>query len=117
MVSLDELRLRLHISPTDKQAPVVAAAEEEAREFLRKKQPFIWNATCITGEIRSKQIALFEQYGASVRTVFLETEWEEELRRNAGREAVVPVPVIEKMLSRLEIPERHECERVEWEIT
>ena len=117
MVSLDKIRERLRISPTDKQAPVVAAAEEEAREYLRKKQPFIWNATCTTVEVRAKQIALFEQYGASVRTVFLETEWEEELRRNAGREAVVPPPVIEKMLTRLEIPERHECERVVWEIT
>lgn len=117
MVSLDKIRERLSISPTDKQAPVVAAAEEEAREYLRRKQPFIWNATCTSVEIRAKQISLFEQYGASVRTVFLETEWEEELRRNAGREAVVPQPVIEKMLTRLEIPERHECERVVWEIT
>lgn len=117
MVSLDKIRERLRISPTDKQAPVVAAATEEAREYLRKKQPFVWNATCTTVEIRAKQISLFEQYGASVRTVFLETGWEEEMRRNAGREAVVPAPVIEKMLTRLEIPERHECERVEWKIT
>ena len=117
MVSLDEIRQRLHVLPTDKQAPVVAAAQEEARALLRKKQPFIWNATSITGDLRSKQIDLFEQYGASVKTVFLETEWEEELRRNAGRQAVVPVPVIESMLSRLEMPERFECEEVQWEIT
>ena len=117
MVSLDAIRERLHIRPTDKQAPVVEAAHEEAKEYLRKKQPFVWNATSISIELRSKQIELFEQYGASVRTLFLETEWNEELRRNAARSAVVPVPVIERMLSRLEIPERHECESVIWETT
>lgn len=115
MVSLDNIRVRLNISPTDKQAPVVAAAQEEAREYLRKKQPFVWNATSLTVELRSNQISLFEQYGASVKTVFLETDWEEQLRRNASRTAEVPLPVIEKMLRRLEIPERHECEMVVWE--
>lgn len=115
MVSLDNIRERLHISPNDKQAPVVAAAQEEAREYLRKRQPFVWNATSLTVELRANQISLFEQYGASVKIVFLETGWEEQLRRNASRTAVVPQPVIEKMLRRLEIPERHECERVVWE--
>ncbi|MBO7292346.1 MAG: ATP-binding protein, partial [Clostridia bacterium] len=115
MVSLDNIRERLRISPNDKQAPVVAAAQEEAREYLRKRQPFVWNATSLTVELRSNQISLFEQYGASVKTVFLETGWEEQLRRNASRAAVVPQPVIEKMLRRLEIPERHECETVLWE--
>ena len=116
MVSLDAIRARLAVRPTDNQGPVVAAAIEEAREHLRKKQPFVWNATCLSAEFRNQQISLFEQYGASVRTVFLETEYREGLRRNAGREgvAVVPVPVIDKMIRNLELPERHECEDVVW---
>lgn len=116
VVSLDAIRARLSVRPTDNQGPVVAAAIEEAREHLRKKQPFVWNATCLTAEFRGQQISLFEQYGASVRTVFLETEYREGLRRNAGREgvAVVPVPVIDKMIRNMELPERHECEEVVW---
>ena len=116
MVSLDAIRLRLGIKPTDPQAPVVSAAKEEAREYLRKKQPFVWNATSLSYELRGGLISLFEGYGASVRTVFLETSLATELARNKSREAVVPEPVIHKMLSRLEIPERYECERVEWKI-
>jgi predicted kinase len=117
VVSLDEIRKRLKISPTDNQGAVVARAHEQAKEYLRKKQPFVWNATSITAQLRSKQISLFEQYGASVKTVFLETDWEEELIRNANREAEVPKEVIEKMLSKLELPERFESEKVVWEIT
>ena len=81
---------------------------------MRKAQPFVWNATNISTQIRQKQISLFERYGAGVRTIFLETEWEEGLRRNREREAVVPQSEIEKMLSKLELPERYESENVEW---
>lgn len=116
-VSLDDIRVRLRIGPTEPQGPVVAAAHEEAREYLRRHQPFIWNATSVTAQLRSKQISLFESYGASVRIQFLETSWDEELARNAGRTAAVPQAAIERMLSRLEIPERFEGESVVWEIT
>lgn len=117
VVSLDAIRARLGIKPTDAQAPVVAAAREEAREHLRKKQPFVWNATSTVAQLRRDLISLFEGYGASVRTVFLETSLATELARNKGRDAVVPEPVIHKMLSRLEIPERYESETVEWHLT
>lgn len=117
MLSLDNLRKELNVLPTDNQGKVIAAAQETAREYLRKKQPFVWNATDITEQIRNKWISLFEQYGATVELVFLETEWEEQLRRNSDRENVVPPDKIEAMLSKLEIPQTFECETVRWEIT
>ena len=114
VVSLDDIRDELGVSPTDNQSKVIAAAHERARVLLRKKEPFVWNATSITAELRAIQISLFEEYGASVRCVYLETEWNENLRRNAERERQVPERVIEKLLSRLELPEIYECEKVEW---
>ena len=96
---------------------MVDKANERAKELLRKKQPFIWNATNITTDIRKLLIPLFEDYGARVKIVFLETEWNEELRRNASRKAEVPKHAIEKMLSRLEIPEPFEAQSVEYHIT
>ncbi len=77
----------------------------------------MWNATDITEATRGKWISLFEQYGAGVEIVFLETEWEEQLRRNANRKDVVPSEKIEDMLSKLEIPQPFESEKVRWEIT
>ena len=116
MVSLDEWRVRLGISPVGNQGAVVAAAKEQAREYLRKKQPFVWNATNLTAQLRSAQIDLFEDYGACVRTIFLETEWDEQLRRNEEREACVPQSAIENMLAKTVLPERHESAWVEWKM-
>ena len=113
-VCLDDIRVKLGISPTDKQGEVVNFAHEQAREYLRKKQPFIWNATSLLPMLRSRQIELFEGYGASVRTVFIETDWQEELRRNRERSRHVPEAVIENMLSRLDPPEPHESLALNW---
>ncbi len=114
VISLDEIRKELGVSPTDNQSVVITHAKERARVLLRQKKPFVWNATSLTAQLRANQISLFEQYGASVKTVFLETRWDEELRRNSERKSAVPVSVIEKMLSKFEIPERFECEQIEW---
>jgi putative nucleotidyltransferase with HDIG domain len=116
MISLDVWRERLGIAPGENQGEVLNAAREEAREYLRKKQPFVWNATNLLSMHRSSQISLFEDYGASVRTVFLETGWQEGLRRNSERKARVPENVIESMLSKTTLPERHESRFVEWKI-
>lgn len=114
MVSLDKLRKQMHISPRDAQGAVICAAREQAKEYLRKKQSFVWNATNLTPVIREKQVRLFEGYDAAVRIVFLETGWEEEIRRNKQREKEVPEQVIEKMLRDLILPEQGEARYVEW---
>ena len=117
VVSLDTIRKKLDVAPTEPQGAVVAVAMQKSKEYLRNKQPFLWNATNITAQTRHKLISLFEKYNASVKTIFLETEWSEELDRNLAREDVVPQAEIERMLSKLEIPEPFECEKVEWVIT
>ncbi len=116
VISLDEIRKEFNISPSAKQGKVAAIGRERAREYLRKKQPFVWNATNITTQTRDMQISLFEDYGACVETVFLETEWGEQINRNRDREAEVPTAVIENMLSKLVLPERYESEKVLWKI-
>src|SRR5262245_18115783 len=45
VISLDELRREMRIAPTENQGPVVARSRDRAREYLRRKQSFIWNAT------------------------------------------------------------------------
>jgi len=113
-VCLDDIRSQLGIKPTDNQGPVAQAAKEQAKEYLRAKQPFVWNATCITPMLRDKQIRLFEDYGAAVRIVYLETGWDEGLRRNSQRSRNVPEAAICRMLDNLTPPERWEADRVEW---
>ncbi len=114
MVSLDALRKELGVPPADDQRPVVEAATRRARELLRQKIPFVWNATDLTPMTRGRQIRLFTEYGASVRAVYLETGEEERRRRNRERPDAVPEDAVEHMLDILSPPERWEAHRVEW---
>ena len=114
VVSLDDIRTEQAVSPLENQSRVVEAARERAKELLRRKQPFVWNATNITSVTRQKQVELFAAYGASVRIVYLETEWEEQMRRNGARQAAVAEAAICHMLEKMSPPERQEAHQVEW---
>lgn len=116
VVSLDDIRRKMKISPKDDQGAVAQAAKSQAKEYLRKKIPFVWNATDLTPLIRGKQVSLFENYHASVRIVYLETDWETRRQRNEGRAEceIVPETAVCQMLRNLILPERFEAHRVEW---
>lgn len=114
VVSLDEWRSKLNILPEKDQGPVLQAAREQVKEYLRRKVPFVWNATSLSPAFREKQVQLFTDYHASVKILYLETEWEEEKRRNQERKACVPEKVIRHMLGRMTLPERPEAHKVEW---
>lgn len=114
MLSLDALRLELGISPRENQSKVVEIARERAKELLRKKQSFVWNATNLSPMVRGKQIRLFAQYHASTRIVYLETDWQEQLRRNGSRTAAVPEQAVCRMLEELIPPEMKEAHAVHW---
>ena len=116
VVSLDVLREELGVAPTEPQGAVAQAAQELARRHLRRHQSFVWNATNLTRDMRACLVGLVEDYGARARIVYLETSWEELLRRNANRPEREQVPrcVIERMLSRIELPTPDEARVVEW---
>lgn len=114
MLSLDDLRREMRLAPTDDQGPVIQRAREDARAFLRRKEPFVFNATNLSAMIRGKWIQLFHQYGARVRILYLETGWTERERRNASRRAAVPEAVVSRMLRSLTPPALTEAEEVAW---
>ena len=114
VVSLDDIRRRHKLSPEGSQGYVASLGKEEAKIYLRKHQPFVWNATNLTVDIRRQLIDLFESYGASVRIVYLETDLETQLRRNAGREDKVPEKALDAFLRKLSVPEVHEARCIQW---
>ena len=109
VVSLDGIRREQGVAWEDRQSVVVATALERAREHLRKKQSFVWNATCLIPDFRRRELQLFRDYGASTRIVSLETPWGEMLRRNRNRKAVVPKMVVDGMLCRFTPPSVREA--------
>lgn len=114
MISLDEIRRDRKISPTAAQGMVANIAREQAKEYLRRHQPFVWNATNITTQLRESLVSLCETYHARVRIVYLETEMETLLERNGSREAVVPQAAIEAMLGKMTLPEAYEARLIDW---
>lgn len=114
IVSPDCIRRELNAAPSGNQAKVIQTAQERAKELLRSRQPFVWNATNITREFRQELVGLFERYGARVRIAYLEAPWETTLRRNAGRHEKVPQAAIETMLGKTESPTPDEAQTVEW---
>jgi len=104
VISLDDIRQEYGIAPGEKSAKVASVAVKRAREFLRRKEPFIWNATNIIQETRQKLCSLFSAYGARVHLVYLEVPYRELLRRNEKRDRYIPVKVLEGMIDKLEIP-------------
>lgn len=114
MISLDDIRRANKIPPTAAQGRVANIAREQAKEYLRQHQPFVWNATNITAQMRDSLVSLFETYHAHVRIVYLETDWQTLLERNRSREDAVPQSVIEEMMGKMTLPETFEARKVEW---
>lgn len=114
VISLDDIRRKYDLSPEGSQQQAVRIAKSRARKLLREKISFVWNATALTYDIRRDLVALFVSYHVYVKIVYLETSWDETIRRNKNRTVVVPEAVICKMLTKLSPPERFEAHQVDW---
>ena len=75
MISLDAIRQELGILPTENQGPVAEEAQKRAKQLLRQKTPFVWNATNITPATRQKLVGLFTDYGAAVEILGRYGDW------------------------------------------
>ncbi len=118
VISLDNIREKNNIKPTDNQTKVINEAREMAKVYLRNKQSFIWNATNITKDIRKKLIDLFTNYNAKVKIIYLEVPYKELIERNELRKNHAPVPIhaISNMIDKLEIPSVIEACNIEYHI-
>ncbi|ACU89360.1 AAA family ATPase [Desulfomicrobium baculatum] len=114
VISLDEIRKELKIDPSESQGRVVNHARDLAKIFLRKKEPFIWNATNVTREMRSRCISLFSAYNARIRVVYIESSFKNIYLQNESRDAVVPKRVIDKLRMKWELPEIVESHQLEF---
>ncbi len=104
IISLDNIREEYEIAPGNNSSKVAHIATDRAKKFLRKKEPFIWNATNIIQDIREKLCNLFTAYGARVKIIYLEVPYQELLIRNEKRTRHIPIQVLEHMIDKLEIP-------------
>jgi predicted kinase len=114
VVSLDALRSQLHISPTEDQRRVAHAAHELARDHLRARRSFVWNATNISRQQRDQCITLAANYHARVEIVALEAPEAVVRERNRARPQPVPDAVIDRLIQRWEAPDLTEAHSVRY---
>ena len=114
MISLDDIRAELSVAPKGPQVKVLELAQARARQLLREKKSFIWNATNLTVLTRQSLIGFFTDYGAAVRIVYLETEEAQRKKRNAERQRQVPEEAVGYMLEQMVLPEAKEAHQVLW---
>jgi len=116
VVSLDAVRRSCGLSPSSAQGVVVDAGRRLARQHLRRREPFVWNATNVSRTLRSGLVSLFRGYGARVRVVWVETSYDDMLRRNRERppETCVPSGVLERLVDKFDPPTVVEAPVVEW---
>ncbi len=111
-ISLDAIRAAQAVDPADNQGAVVSAAKAEARALLRRRQPFVWNATNLTRRLRNPLVELFLGYGARVRIVWVDAPLEQALQRNRQRPSPVPEAIIRRLAARAEPPDLTEAHQI-----
>jgi len=112
VVSLDDLREELDVEWTDNQGQVLQAARERAKEHLRRRERFVWNATNLTKQRRSAILQLAADYGARAKIVYVESPARALFAHNRARTDVVSEQVIRRMASRWEVPTLTEAHEV-----
>ncbi|MDF1547267.1 MAG: AAA family ATPase [Bacteroidales bacterium] len=117
-ISLDNLRRKYKASPTDQKMTgrIVQEAKELARQFLRKKQSFVWNATNLSSSLRKTLIGLFAEYGAHVKIIYLEVPYKKLLLQNQNRKYPLPQAVLDKMIKKWDVPQQWEAHNVVYKL-
>lgn len=116
LISLDDIREEFNMSPRDDSSKIAMIAKERAKEYLRLKQPFVWNATNIISNTRKKLCDLFSSYGARVKFIYIEAPYKELISRNKTRNRTIPVKVLDNMIHKFDMIENFEGYKTEFYI-
>ena len=87
---------------------------DQAKELLRAKRPFVWNATHLSRQMRDKTLDQLFAYNAQVEIVYLEAPASVLFSRNNKRDTTLRNTDIERMLHRWELPTPAEAHAVRY---
>ncbi len=110
VISYDDAREELGLAHGKNAGAAIHLAKDRAKELLRKKAPFIWNATHLSTQMRGKTLDLLYSYGAIVEIVYLEADVSTIQSRNHKRDSSITFKDIENMLFKWEPPSSREAE-------
>ena len=104
VVSFDDAREELGLKHGKNEGAVAHHAVDKAKALLRARLPFVWNATNISTQLRTKALDLCFAYKAEVELVYLESHRDVLLDRNHKRDTSLSNKVLLGMLRRWEVP-------------
>lgn len=104
VLSFDDAKEALGLVQGDNVGKAVHMVTDRAKELLRKKEPFVWNATHLSLQMRNKTLDLLYNYNAEVNLVYLEAPENEIKKRNSERDTTLPNSKIDEMLFKWEVP-------------
>lgn len=116
VVSFDDSRAALKLKHGENEGAVAHHAFDQAKELLRKKAPFVWNATHLYALSRTKSIDAVMQYGGTVELVYLEMPRAELLRRNTDRDTSLSNKALLEMLYKWDLPTPVEAHATRYEV-
>ncbi len=104
VISFDDARAELGLKHGANEGAVAHKAVDDAKVLLRKKAPFVWNATHLSAQMRKKTLDLLYAYDAEVTLVYIEQPEAVVLSRNQRRDSSLGNAAILKMLFKWEVP-------------
>ena len=104
VVSFDDARAQLGLRHGKNEGMVAHHAVEQAKALLRAHEPFVWNATHLSDQMRAKTLDLCLAYHAEVEIMYLEQPRAELLARNQRRDTSLSNKRLLEMLLRWEVP-------------
>lgn len=112
VISFDDAREALGLAHGKNEGMVAHHAIDQAKVYLRKAQPFVWNATHLSRQMRDKTIDLLHRYNADVHLVYLEQPEPVLLSRNQKRDTSLKNKDLMRMLHKWEVPLPTEAAKV-----
>ena len=104
VVSFDDARTELGLKHGENEGAAAHRAVDKAKSLLRTKAPFVWNATHLSKQMRSKSVDLCLAYGAQVELVHIEASKPTLLARNNKRDTTLSNAALLGMLHKWEVP-------------
>ncbi len=117
IVSFDDAKAELGLKHGQNDGLAAHRAVDKAKALLRAHAPFVWNATHLSEQMRTKTLDLLLAYDANVHLVYLEVPSTTLFKRNAARESTLRQKDLERMLHRWEVPLPWEAHEVCYEVS
>jgi len=116
VVSFDDAKAALGLRHGENDGKAAHFAIDRAKALLRRREPFVWNATHLSAQMRGKTLDLLYAYDAEVRLVYLEAPARTVFARNARRDTTLTNRELERMLHRWEVPLPWEAHAVDYRV-